>query len=294
MKRFDTLSDRILVLVILVVCVGLLVLTIYPFWDLLVLSISPREEALSMGLRLYTLRPTFGAYLRVFTSPNIGTAFMNSLIRTVSGTVLSVFLVALTAYPLSKKGFPLRGAGTVILLFTMMFSGGLIPSYLLMKALHLLDTRWVLILPGAVSAYNVIIMRNFLYSIPDSLEESARIDGATDFTVFLRIVLPLSTPALATIALWVAVGHWNAFFDALVYTTKPKLIVLQVILRRLLLESQLDTLMPPTMDLGQIIKPTEETLKAAIIMVATLPIVMVYPFVQKYFTKGIMLGAVKG
>jgi putative aldouronate transport system permease protein len=183
---------------------------------------------------------------------------------------------------------------TGLVLFTMLFNGGLIPSYLLMKSLKLLDTRWVLILPGAITAYNLIIMRNFLRSIPDSLEESAKIDGASDFYIWWKIVLPLSLPALSTISLWIAVHHWNSYFDALIYITDRSKYVLPVLLRRLLLESQLDMFLqgPDLMDFQE--KPTEETTKAAIIVISTLPIVAVYPFIQKHFTKGIMLGAVKG
>lgn len=295
MNRYDSTGDRIVVAIIYILLTLLIIVTLYPFWDLVVLSISPRKEALKSGLRLFTLNPDFQAYRQVFGSPEIWRSFYNSVIRVVGGTIISVFFTALTAYPLSKKHLPFNKAITGIILFTMMFSGGLIPGYLLMKSLGLLDTRWVLVLPGAVSAYNLIIMRNFLRSLPDSLEESAKIDGAKDFTVWWKIVLPLSTPVLATVALWVAVGHWNAYFDALIYITDRSKYVLPILLRRLLLENQLEMFLPGQVDTsGVVVKPTEETVKGAIIVISTLPIVMVYPFLQKHFTKGIMLGAVKG
>ena len=295
MAKFDTRRDKILLAVDYTLLFFLTVFMLYPFWEQLVLSVSPRAEALRSGLHLFTLNPTLVAYRKVLSSPEILQGFFNSVIRVISGTSISIFFTALTAYPLSKKYFPLNKLFTVLILFTMMFNGGLIPNYLLIKSLGLLNTRWVLILPSAVTAWNLIIMRNFLKSIPDSLEESARIDGASDFMIWWRIVLPLSKPVLATIALWMAVHHWNAYFDALIYITDRSKIVIQVILRRILLEDQMDFVSGGMMVevIGEK-RPTGEVIKAAIIMVSTLPIIMVYPFLQKHFVKGIMLGAVKG
>ncbi|NSW92700.1 MAG: carbohydrate ABC transporter permease [Firmicutes bacterium] len=295
MNRHDSKSDRIVVFIDYILLIILILITLYPFWDLVVLSISPRNEALSSGLRLFTLNPDFQAYKQVFESPEVWRSFYNSIIRVIAGTSISVFFTALTAYPLSKKDLPLNKIITGLILFTMMFSGGLIPGYLLMKSLGILDTLWVLILPGAVGAYNIIIMRNFLRTLPDSLEESAKIDGAKDFTIWWQIVLPLSTPVLATVTLWVAVGHWNAYFDALIYITDRSKYVLPVLLRRILLENQIEMYLPGQADTsGVIVKPTEETVKAATIVISAIPIIMVYPFLQKHFTKGIVLGAVKG
>lgn len=291
----NSAGDQVLVITNYILVTFLVVLTLYPFWDLLILSVSSRAEALKGGFRLITLHPDFSAYSQVFYSPEVWRSFLNSVIRVIGGTLLSVTMTALTAYPLSKKDLPFNKLITGLVLFTIMFSGGLIPGYLLMKTLGLIDKMWVLILPGAVGAYNLIIMRNFLRSLPDSLEESAKIDGASDFTIWRKIVLPLSTPALATISLWVAVGHWNAYFDALIYITDRSKYVLPVILRRILLENQLEMFLPGQVDTsGAVSKPTGETVKAAIIMISTLPIVAFYPFLQKYFTRGIMLGAVKG
>ncbi len=171
------------------------------------------------------------------TTPNIVRAFGMSVYRVVLGTAISLFFTSLCAYPLSKKYFPLNRTFTGLILFTMMFSGGIIPSYILIKNLGLMNRIWALVLPGAVGAWNLIIMRNFLKSLPVSLEESARMDGASEFTVWRRIVLPLSKPVLATVALWVAVGHWNAYFDALIYIPDHKKAVMQLILRWILLEN---------------------------------------------------------
>ncbi len=293
MAHYDTPADRALIVLDYVLLVLVAVVMLYPFWEQLVLSLSPREEALRSGLHVFTLNPSLSGYGRVLTTPNIIRAFGNSAIRVAGGTVVSVLLTALCAYPLSKHYFPLNRFFTALILFTMMFSGGIIPSYLLIKSLHLMNTRWALILPGAVSAWNLIIMRNFLKSLPVSLEESARIDGASEFMVWRRIVLPLSKPVLATVALWVAVGHWNAYFDALIYLTNQRKTVIQVTLRWILLEGQTDLVTGGGPELYGQNAPTPDIVKAAIIMVSTLPIVIVYPFLQRYFVTGIMLGSVK-
>lgn len=294
MARFDTRADKILMALNYALLVFVTIVMLYPFWEQLVLSISPRDEALRTGAHLFTLRPSFAGYQKVFSTPEIMRAFLNSVVRVVSGTAISVFFTMLCAYPLSKKYFPLRKTFMSMILFTMMFSGGLIPTYMLIRGLGIYDTRWALILPGAVGAYNLIIIRNFLMTLPDSLEESASIDGATDFRVWWSIVLPLTTPVIATVALWVAVGHWNAYFDALIYITDQRKLVIQIILRRILMEDQLDYVSGGPMEVPGQSRPTGEVVKAAIIMVATLPIICVYPFLQRYFVSGIILGAVKG
>ena len=233
-------------------------------------------------------------YMRVFRNSDIGTGFKNAILRTVLGTCINLAFSVLAAYPLSKKYFPHKNFWTGIIIFTMFFSGGMIPSYLLIKRLNLLNTMWAMILPGAINTYNMIIMRNFFMSLPDSLEEAARIDGANDFVVLCRIILPMSKPIIATIALWSMVGHWNAWFDCLIYITEPSKQVLQVVMRRIVLEGTAQMLNPNSSEFGANEIVNSENIKAATIMVATLPIVMVYPFLQKYFVKGIMVGSLKG
>ena len=196
------------------------------------------------------------------------------------------------AYALSKRYLPNRNFWTTILIITMFFSGGMVPEFLLIRSLGLRNTIWALVLPGAISAYNITIMRNFLMSLPDSLEESARIDGANDIQILYKIIFPLSLPILATVALWTAVGHWNAWFDSMIYITKPEKQVLQVTLRRIVLEGTNQLVTMYGEEVNQ--KQTSETIKAAVTMVTTLPILMVYPFIQKYFVKGVMIGSVKG
>lgn len=287
----DTLSDKLFLGVVYLVMLILIVVMLYPFWDQLVLSLSTRENALKSGIHLFPYPISLYGYNYVLESSEVWHSFLNTVIRVVFGTAWGVAITALTAYPLSRDDFPFKNVFTVLIIFTMLFSGGLIPSYLLRQSLGLLNTYQVLILPG-IAAFNLIIMRNFFRSIPAELQEAAEMDGANDFDIFWRVVLPLSKPVLATIALWIAVGHWNAYFDALIYITDRDKYVLQVVLRRILLEGQIDMFLPDTS--GVVQPPTPETIKAALVMVSTLPIVMVYPFLQRYFIKGTLLGAIKG
>jgi putative aldouronate transport system permease protein len=293
--RTDTAGDQVFVVICYVFVVFLVFVTFYPFWDQFILSISPRNEALRAGFRVYTARPSLEAYQNALGSNEIVRSFGNAVLRVILGTLVSLSLVSLTAYPLSKREMPFARIITFFFLFTMYFGGGLIPTYLLIKDLGLMNRIWALILPGAVSAYNLIVMRSFIDTLPQSLEESARIDGASYFTIWRRIVLPLSKPVLATVTLWVAVGHWNAYFDAMIYMHDRAKYTLPVILRRILLENQLERFLPvgSAALLAQVV-PTPETTKAAIVMISTIPIICMYPFVQKYFTKGVLLGAVKG
>ncbi len=296
MNKFDTSSDKIILAINYVLVTLLLITIIYPFWDILVLSFSSREYALKMVvLRFFNKNSNISAYKQILGNSEIIRSFLNSVVRVLLGTSVSVFLTALTAYPLSKKYLPYNKVFTLIIVFTMMFSGGLIPTYLTMKNLGLINSIWVLILPTAMIPYNVIIMRNFLRAIPDSLEESARIDGASNIVIWWKIILPLSKPVIATISLWVAVHHWNAYFDALIYITDRSKFVIQIILRRILLENQISAYTQNVLSAEQMAQmSTEDTVKAALVIVSTAPIIMVYPFIQKHFTKGIMLGAVKG
>ena len=293
MVNTDSKQDIVFKIFCYVIILLIAIVTFYPFWDIAMLSISERGEALKGGFRFITKNPTLQAYRDVLISPEIWNGFKNSLYRVLLGTTLSVFFTTLTAYPLSKKGMPFNRLITMLILFTMIFNGGLIPTYLLYKNLGLLNKIWALVLPQAVTAFNLIIMRNFLTTIPDSLEESAKIDGASYFKVWYKIIVPLSKPAIATITLWISVSHWNQYFDAMIYMHKRALYTLPVILRRILIENELDRYMPGAME-NVTVRLTPESTKAAIMMISIVPIVCVYPFIQKYFTKGIMLGAVKG
>ena len=267
------------------------------FWYEFVISVSPGYIATKGDLVLFPSDPTLDNYKKVVTSKFIWQGYANTIFRTVVGTVLSLFVTALVGYALSKKYFPHRSFWTLIITFTMFFSGGLIPTYLVVRDLGLIDSYLVMILPGLVSAYNMIIMRNYFMSLPEEVEESAMIDGAGRFRIFFSIILPLSKPILATVALWLAVGHWNAWFDVLIYITDETKFTLQIVLRRIILtgtQQMLDAMNSSEQLMDQFASTSSDGLKAAAIFVATLPILCVYPFIQRFFVKGIMIGSLKG
>lgn len=266
------------------------------FWHLINLSFSPSYIATKGGLLLWPKDLTFDNYAKVVTNPYIWIGYKNTIIRTLVGTVLQLFFTAMGAYVLSKRFFPHRTFWTLFIVFTMFFSGGLIPTYLVVKNLGLLDTYASMILPGFISAYNLVIMRNFFQSLPEEIEESCLIDGAGRFRIFVQIIIPLSTPILATVALWLAVGHWNSWFDVLIYISDDTRFTMQIILRRIIITGSkeiLDTdVASHSADQESMV--SSEGLKAACIFVTTLPILCVYPFVQRFFVKGIMIGSLKG
>jgi putative aldouronate transport system permease protein len=290
MKRRFTASDFILDVIIYGTLALLGLAAIVPFFQVITISLSPAEIVSKFGLHLFTTKVTFEGYLRVFKYDLIWTSYLNTIIRTALGTSLSLFLYIIAAYPLSKKYFPNRKFWTAIIIFTMYFSGGMIPSYILItKTLHLKDTVWALILPSAVSAYTLIIVRNFFMGIPDEIEESAKMDGANDIYILFKLIVPLSKAVLATITLWSFVFHWNSWFDSMLYISSQKKYVLQYVLRLILLDGQ-------TQDFtnANVAYVSSDTMKMATLVVATIPIICIYPFLQKYFVKGVMIGAVKG
>ena len=273
---------------------GLLGLSmLYPCWYELALSLADADKVALSKVYIWPSAMSLESYKNVCSDSNIWNGYLWTIIRTVLGTLIALVLGFHYAYVLSKKYFPNRKFWTGILVFTMFFSGGMVPEYLLIRDLGLMNSVFSLILPGAISAYNITIMRNFLMSLPDSLEESARIDGANDIIILYKIIVPLSLPILATVALWTAVGHWNAWFDAMLYIRSADKQVLAITLRRIVLvgtNASTTSLSGEQMTTNM----TSETVKAATIMVATIPILCVYPFVQKYFVKGVMVGSVKG
>ena len=282
---------------VIYVLLGLFALTIViAFWHLLNLSLSPSYIATKGGLLLYPKDLTWDNYAKVIGNRYIWIGYKNTLIRTVIGTTLQLFFTAMGAYCLSKKFFPNRTFWTLVIVFTMFFSGGLIPNYLLVQKLGLMDTYAAMILPGFVSAYNLVIIRNYFSSLPEEIEESCLIDGAGRPRIFLQIILPLSKPILATVALWLAVGHWNAWYDVLLYISDDTKFTLQIILRRIIITGSkeiLDTDIASRASEADSVT-SSEGLKAACIFVTTLPILCVYPFIQRYFVKGIMIGSLKG
>lgn len=269
---------------------------VYPFWNLILLSFSDQAEATSFGIRLWIKTWDTAAYKYIFTHNNIPLGYMNTIFRSLVGTILMLIMCYLAAYPLSKKNLPARNYITVFFLITMFFSGGLIPSYLLIKNIKLMDKRMVYIIPGMFSTYNTIIMRNFIMSMDKELEEAALIDGANYFDVAVKVIAPLLKPVFATLALWSIVGHWNSWFDCLIYIKDEKKYVLQLIVRRLVIQTQGEYEFMNLEAFNRLseIKIHSSNVKSAVIIVTIGPIILVYPFLQKYFVKGIMIGSLKG
>lgn len=237
----------------------------------------------------------FSAYKMLLASgKNIIRAYKNTLFRVVAGTGLNLAVTISLAYGLSRENLKGKTALTGMVFFTMLFSGGMIPTFILVKGLGLIDSRWSMVLPGMVNTWNLLIMRNFFYAIPKSLEEAAVIDGANDVQILTKIVLPLSKASIATIGLFYAVGHWNAWFDAMLYINKTPLLPMQNILRNIITAaSSIGDLGAEAYNSLDVVPPSQ-SIRAATIVITTLPILVIYPFVQKYFVKGVMVGSVKG
>ncbi len=271
----------------------MIVITLYPMLYVVFASLSDSTELMAHnGLLVTPLKTNINAYKLVLENKMIFTGYANTLYILIVGLIINMALTVTAAFVLSRKELPGVRIMTFFMVFTMYFSGGLIPNYLNVRELGLYDSCWAIILVSAMSAYNVIITRTAFFSIPKSLEESARLDGAGYMTVLLKIYLPLAKPTLMVIVLYYAVAHWNAWFNALIYLQDRGKYPLQLVLREILIQSNTENM---TFDVaGSELGSVAESVKYAVIVVSTLPILMVYPFLQKYFVKGVMVGAVKG
>jgi multiple sugar transport system permease protein/putative aldouronate transport system permease protein len=288
-------SDRVYFAISGIILTLVLILVSYPLIYVLSASFSSGNAVSSGKVLLWPVDFSLEGYKAVFKNKDILSAYGNTILYTVLGTALNVFMVMTCAYPLSRRNLKGRNLFMFLFTFTMFFSGGLIPSYILMKDLKLINTLWVMVLPGALSVYNMIIARTFIQSnIPSELIEATSIDGCSDIRFFFSFVLPLSKAVIAVIALFSAVGHWNAYFNAMMYLNKRTLFPLQIILREILIMNQVDVSMIMDPELQQANAQVAAVLKYALIVVATVPILCVYPFVQKYFIKGVMIGSIKG
>ena len=283
-------GERTIDIFVVAFFVVLSVTILYPFLFVLARSLSSGDATLSK-MTIIPQGMTLANYSTMLQYRYIGTGFRNSVARVLLGGTLNLGVCILGAYPLSKRDLPHRTLIMGFIVFTMFFSGGLIPLYLLVSKLGLRNTIWALVLPTLVPTFSLIIMRNFFMTIPESLEESARMDGARDFTILMRLIVPVSKPVLATVVLWSMVDHWNAWFDSMIFMSKAENHVLQMIMRRMVNQVRiLEDL--GGMNVDEMVLP--ETLKAATIMISTVPILMIYPFLQKYFSKGILVGSLKG
>lgn len=287
-SRGDRLFDTVLIVILTLFALAVIV----PLWYVVVMSVTP--------LKVWTspwgwLAPpldqiTFAGYEQLLTSHRLPRSFAVSIGITVVGTALNLIVTTMMAYPLSLPHFRWRNPLLLAVLFTLLFNGGLIPTYILVRDLKLMDTYWALILPNLVSAWNLLVMKAFFESLPAEMREAARVDGASDWVVFRDVILPLSKPILATIGLFYAVAHWNSFFDAILYIQSSEKQPLQVVLRELLGSGNMNEFVE--MDVRSLV--SRESLQAASVVIAIVPMLLVYPFLQRHFTKGVLLGSIKG
>lgn len=293
----SSLGDRLFDIGNIIFMLVLVVFTLYPFLNTLAVSLNDANDSIRGGIYLFPRDFTWYNYEYIFKQSAIVSAIGISVLRTIIGTIITVFCSAMLAYTISRQEYVLRKFVTIVFVLTLYFHGGLIPTFLLMRDLHLLNNFWVYILPGVIGVFNLIVMRSFIDGLPDGIIESAKIDGAGDFQVFIRIVMPLIIPVLATVALWTAVFQWNSWFDVFLYnSSSPHLSTLQYELMRILQNS--NSAMTSRTPFGGpdggsgFVTPTAT--RATMTIVASVPIILVYPFLQKYFVKGMTLGGVKG
>ncbi|MDL2232700.1 carbohydrate ABC transporter permease [Ruminococcaceae bacterium OttesenSCG-928-L11] len=290
-----TREDKVFRGIVLVILSAMFLIILVPLIHIVASSFSSPNAVAAGKVLLWPVEPSLEGYTAVFTNDMIGIGYMNSIIYTVAGTCINIAMTVITAYALACPGLPGRGIVMMLFTFTMLFDAGMIPNYMLLKDLNLLNTRWAMLLPGAIGAYNMIITRTFIAnSIPQEMREAADIDGCSDIQYLIHVVLPLSKAVIAVITLYYAVAHWNSYFNAFLYLTKKDLFPLQIVLR--------DILIANTLDPGAILDPElmaakqgmANLLKYALVVVASLPVMCIYPFIQKHFVQGVMIGSVKG
>jgi len=292
----QVLPDRMFTAVLYAFLAVIFIVTFYPFWYILILSFNDASDAVRGGIYLWPRMFSTESYETIFRNDELLNSVKVTLARTLIGTPLAVLVTAMLAFPLSKRNLLGWRPVTLFFVFTMYFGGGLIPTYMVIKSVHLIDTFWVMILPGLVSVFLMILVRTFIEQLPGELDEAAKIDGANDLQIFFRIILPLCVPVLATIGLFIAIGHWNAWYDSYIYTYKQELKTLQAVLVKILNQYQTGGMMSEAerlADSAKRVPVSSESIRMAVTIVATMPVVLVYPFVQKYFVKGMTLGAIK-
>ncbi len=290
-------GDRVYLGVVYAFLIVFVLIVLYPLLYVVSCSFSSPEALVSGRVFFLPVEPGLQGYKAVFANNQVWSGYYNSIIYTASGTVIATIVTMVGGYVLSRREFKMRGVLTAIFTFTMFFNGGTMPTYLLIKNLHMLDTIWAIILPGAFSVWLGIIARTYIQSnIPEELYESTCLDGGDYFQHFLRIVLPLSKPILAVLALNFATGHWNSYFNAMLYLNDPAKFPLQIVLRNILIQNVVDLSSLSTMDINSISEKQylSELLKYSLIIISSIPLLIVYPFIQKYFIKGIMVGSIKG
>lgn len=296
-KRYDRtpVEDRILYAVVNLIIIIVTLIVFYPLLFVVSSAFSSPAAVSSGKVLLFPVDFSLRGFQAVFSYNNVISSFVNSVFYTVAGTLINMVMTLFCAYPLSRKDCPFRNTIMGLFTFTMFFSGGLIPFYRLMSNLGLVNTIWSLLLPGAISVYNMIVTRTFISStIPGEMLEAAQIDGCSDARYFFNFVLPLSKPVIAVIALYYCAGHWNAYFNAMMYLNDPELYPLQLVLRDILISNQfnMNEMTDPSLIAANM--GMQDLLKYSLIVISSAPLMVVYPFVQKHFIKGVMLGSVKG
>ena len=295
--RKNSTADMVYIVITEVILWFMLVIILIPLVYIVSSSFSSPEAVGNGWVYLWPVDFSLKGYAAVFTTEKVWIGFRNSIFYTVVGTVINIVVTLLAAYPLSRRDLKGRGVVTVIFTFTMLFSGGMIPTYLLVRDLKMINTVWAMLIPGAMSVYNVIIARTYIQSsIPFDLYESASLDGCTDDRYLISVVLPLAKPIIAVLVLWYAVGHWNQYFNAMIYLRDSNLLPLQIVLRNFLIVEDMNDSSLATMSMEEYMDKLylKNLYQYSLIVIASAPVMMLYPFIQKHFVKGIMLGSLKG
>ncbi|OPJ63986.1 carbohydrate ABC transporter permease [Clostridium oryzae] len=296
MKKSADISENILDILVYAIIILVVIITIYPFWNIFIVSINDAADTVRGGLYLLPRKLSIASYNTIITDAEFMRSLNITVLRTVIGTPLAILVTAMLAYVLSKRDLFGRKFISLLFIFTMYFGGGLIPYYMILKSIHLIDNFWVYIFPNLVSVFNMLLIKAYIESMPAEIFESSKIDGANDLIIFFKIVLPLSTPVLATVGLFVAIMQWNSWFDSYVFTSSPGLKTMQAVLVKILNQYQTGNMVSASQSMSNAARRstvTPDSIRMAATMVSTIPIIMVYPFVQKYFVKGIMVGAIK-
>lgn len=294
-KISDSREDKIFNIIIHIIIAALLVVVAYPLIFVLSSSFSSKDAVTNGKVFLFPVDFSLEGYEAVFKKNDVIIGYRNTFIYTIIGTMINLFLTMIAAYPLSRKDLPFGKGLTLLFTFTMIFSGGMIPTYMLVKSVGLINKPAVMVLVGAISAYNLIIARTFIQNnIPTELLEASRIDGCSDFLYFAKIVLPLSKSVIAVLTLYYAITHWNSYFNAFIYLNNRKYWPLQLYLREILLENQIDASQIVDPELQEAKQGMANLLKYSLIVVSTIPVMLLYPFIQKHFVTGVMIGSVKG
>ncbi len=288
-------GDKIFIVSVYAILSLILVIVLYPLIYVVSASFSDPQAVISGKVVLWPVDVTLRGYQAVFKNPKILTGFANSLFYMFVGTAINLVMTMLCAYPLSRKEFTARNKIAALFVFTMYFSGGLVPNYMIVSKLGLINTRWAMLIPTAMSTYNMIIARTYMVnSIPDELYEAAQLDGCSPFKYLMKVIVPLSKPIIAVLALYYGIAKWNNYFDAMLYLNDSSKWPITMVLREILIQNQIDPTMLTDASALSKLQGMTELLKYSVIVVASVPVLMIYPFVQKYFVKGVTIGAVKG